>query len=196
MTHPTIQWLRPLAGFLVITLLMFGLFYSLCGVGAGQLFYREQANGSLIVQNGEVRGSYLVAQAFPDTRYFVPRPSAADYEPMAMGASNLALSNPALLTRIKNYTQGIRERLSAGAAQALPADLVTQSGSGIDPDISVQSALVQVPTVAKARQIPAEQLQALISELTQLRQFGLLGEERVNVMQLNTRLDQLGTANH
>lgn len=195
MTTQSIQLVRPLAGFVIITLFVFGLFYSLCGVGAGQLLYREQANGSLIVQGGEVRGSYLVAQAFPDTRYFVPRPSAAAYDPMAVGASNLALSNPALLARIQKDKGDLVDRLSLDKTQDLPADLLTQSGSGIDPDISVQSALVQVPAVAKARQISVQRLQALISELTQHRQFGLLGEERVNVMQLNTRLDQLGTAN-
>ncbi|GLR27084.1 potassium-transporting ATPase subunit KdpC [Limnobacter litoralis] len=191
MKSATIELVRPVIGLLIVTLGVFGLVYTLCGTGAGQLLYREQANGSLIIQNGTVRGSYLVAQAFPNQQYFLSRPSAANYDPMTMGASNMALSNPALNARIRKDALDLRARLGLEPKQTIPADLLTESASGIDPDISVESALLQLPAVASARHVSTQRLQSLVSELTQTPQFGLLGEARVNVMQLNTHLDQL-----
>lgn len=191
MKTATIELVRPVIGLLIVTLGVFGLLYTLCGTGAGQLLYREQANGSLIIQNGTVRGSYLVAQAFPNHQYFLPRPSAANYDPMTMGASNMALSNPALNARILKDAVDLRARLGLEPKQTIPADLLTESASGIDPDISVESVMLQLPAVASARHVSTQRLQSLVSELTQTPQFGLLGEARVNVMQLNTHLDQL-----
>lgn len=191
MKTATIELVRPVIGLLIVTLGVFGLLYTLCGTGAGQLLYREQANGSLIIQNGTVRGSYLVAQAFPNQQYFLPRPSAANYDPMNMGASNMALSNPALNARILKDAVDLRARLGLEPKQTIPADLLTESASGIDPDISVESVMLQLPAVASARHVSTQRLQSLVSELTQTPQFGLLGEARVNVMQLNTHLDQL-----
>lgn len=191
MKTATIELVRPVIGLLIVTLGVFGLLYTLCGTGAGQLLYREQANGSLIIQNGTVRGSYLVAQAFPNQQYFLPRPSAANYDPMTMGASNMALSNPALNARILKDAVDLRARLGLEPKQTIPADLLTESASGIDPDISVESVMLQLPAVASARHVSTQRLQSLVSELTQTPQFGLLGEARVNVMQLNTHLDQL-----
>ncbi|WP_288108922.1 potassium-transporting ATPase subunit KdpC [Limnobacter sp.] len=191
MKSATIELVRPVIGLLIVTLGVFGLLYTLCGTGAGQLLYREQANGSLIIQNGAVRGSYLVAQAFPNQQYFLPRPSAANYDPMTMGASNMALSNPALNARILKDAVDLRARLGLEPKQTIPADLLSESASGIDPDISVESVMLQLPAVARARHVSTQRLQSLVSELTQTPQFGLLGEARVNVMQLNTHLDQL-----
>lgn len=191
MKSATIELVRPVIGLLIVTLGVFGLLYTLCGTGAGQLLYREQANGSLIIQNGTVRGSYLVAQAFPNQQYFLPRPSAANYDPMTMGASNMALSNPALNARILKDAVDLRARLRLEPEQTIPADLLSESASGIDPDISVESVMLQLPAVARARHVSTQRLQSLVSELTQTPQFGLLGEARVNVMQLNTHLDQL-----
>ena len=143
------------------------------------------------MENDQVLGSGLVAQPFVQAQYFHPRPSASNYDPMAMAGSNLARTNPVL-------HQAVEERLNKIAAQEqiekskIPADLVTASGSGIDPEISMQSAFIQVKRVANARQISEQEVVKLVQQYTVQPTFGILGEARVNVLELNLALDQIG----
>ena len=155
------------------------------------MIFPHQANGSLIVEKDRVVGSSLVAQPFVQAQYFQSRPSASNYDPMAMAGSNMARTNPAL-------HQAVDERLNQIAAQEqiekskIPADLVTASGSGIDPEISVQSALIQVKRVAQARQISEQDVLKLVQQHTVQPTLGILGAERVNVLELNLALDHIG----
>ncbi|MFT8275732.1 potassium-transporting ATPase subunit KdpC [Kerstersia gyiorum] len=167
-----------------------GLLYPLAGVGLGQALFPQAANGSLLARDGVIVGSALVAQPFHGAEYFHPRPSAAGYDPLAAAGSNQARSNPALQERLD------AARLAAAAREQIPpadvpADLITQSGSGLDPHISPQAAAVQVYRVARARGVMAEHVQALLARQLEPRQFGLLGQPRVNVLALNLALDRL-----
>lgn len=180
---------RPAVGLAAVALLLFGLAYSMAGVGLGQLLFPAQANGSLLVQDGRVVGSALVAQPFTDARYFAPRPSAAAYDPMAASGSNQARSNPALAERIAAETQAVAQREGI-APEAVPADLVTQSASGVDPDISPASAEVQIARVARARGVPPAAVRSLVERHTAPPTLGVLGEARVNVLALNLALDR------
>lgn len=174
----------------IVTTILFGLLYPLAVTGLGQLLFRGQANGGWVVRNGQVIGSRLIAQPFSSDRYFHPRPSAAGtgYDPVAAGgsASNLGPTSRQLADRVKGDVEKLRAE-NAGAA--IPVDLVTTSASGLDPDISPAAADFQIPRVARARGIPAEQLRSLVAKHTQGRQFGFLGEPRVNVLELNLDLD-------
>lgn len=182
---------RASIGLSIVALGLCGFIYSLVSTGLGQVIFPDQANGSLIVQNDRVMGSSLVAQPFVQAQYFHPRPSAANYNPMAMAGSNLARTNPAL-------HQAVGERLNQISAQEqietskISADLVTASGSGIDPDIGVQSALIQIKRIAQARQISEQEVLHLVKQHTIQPTFGILGVERVNVLELNLALDQIG----
>ncbi|MBN6150020.1 potassium-transporting ATPase subunit KdpC [Xanthomonas sp. AmX2] len=167
------------------------LYSLLATVLAGALF-PAQANGSLLERDGRVRGSALVAQPFAAPGYFQPRPSAAKFDPMAAAGSNQARSNPELQQRIADARASVAARDGVAPAQ-VPDDLLTQSGSGLDPDISVAAAQQQVARVAKARGLPAERVAALVAAHTQDRQFGVLGQPRVNVLVLNLALDGAGT---
>jgi K+-transporting ATPase ATPase C chain len=177
-----------------LTIVALGLcgFVQCCGNRARTSFFDQQANGSLIVENDRVVGSKLVAQPFVQAQYFHPRPSAANYDPMAMAGSNMARTNPDL-------HKAVEERLNKIAIQdhieksAIPADLVTASGSGIDPEISVQSAMIQVKRIAKARHLPEQDVLRLLQENSIQPTFGILGQARVNVLELNLALDQIGT---
>ncbi|WP_371183212.1 potassium-transporting ATPase subunit KdpC [Xanthomonas sacchari] len=163
------------------------LYSLLATVLAGALF-PEQANGSLRSHDGRVVGSVLVAQPFAAAGYFQPRPSGAKYDPMSAAGSNQARSNPDLRKRLDDTRQVVAAREGIDPAQ-VPDDLITQSGSGMDPDISVDAAHIQVARVAAARGLPPQTVAALVAAQTQPRQFGVLGEPRVNVLALNLALD-------
>ena len=174
--------------FALLVLLCFGLLYSLVGTALGRLAFPWQATGSLAMQDGQARGSTLVAQPFADARYFQPRPSAANYDPMAAAGSNQARSNPDLRKRIAETAAAVAARDGIALAE-VPAELTTQSGGGLDPHLSPRAAQVQVARVAKARGLSAAEVDAMVVAHTQPRQFGLLGEPRVNVLELNLALD-------
>ncbi|MBP3972985.1 potassium-transporting ATPase subunit KdpC [Pseudoxanthomonas spadix] len=184
--------LRGAIGLAAISLVGFGLLYSLAGVGLGQALFPSKANGSLIERDGKVVGSSLVAQPFADARYFQPRPSAAGYDPMAVAGSNQARTNPDMRKRIDQALTGAAQRNGVDPS-AVAGDLVTQSGGGIDPHISPQAAALQADRVARARGFGRDQIQGLIARHTENKQLGLLGQPRVNVLELNLALDDLAS---
>ena len=182
--------LRAAMFFMAVVLLGFGLLYSLVGALLGGIAFPQAASGSMIERDGKAVGSALVAQPFGDARYFQPRPSAANYDPMAAAGSNMARSNPDLRKRLDDTIAAVAARDGIDPAQ-VPSDLATQSGSGMDPDISPESARLQVARVAKARGIPSGQVDALVTAHVQGPQFGVLGQPRVNVLELNLALDAM-----
>ena len=184
------QHLRVAILMTLVTTVLFGLLYPLAVTGLSQLFFPAQANGGMIVQHGQVVGSRLIGQPFSSAWYFHPRPSGAGtgYDPVAPGggASNLGPTNRQLADRVK----GDVEKLHAeNPSAAIPVDLVTTSGSGLDPEISPAAAEFQIPRVARERHMSESDLHALVAKQTLGRQFGLLGEPRVNVVELNLDLD-------
>ena len=174
--------------FALVILLGMGLVYSLVGTAMGRSLFPPQATGSIISLDGAQVGSLLIAQPFTEARYFQPRPSAASYNPMSAAGSNHARTNPDLRKRIDEATVAVAAR-DGIAVQNVPGDLVTQSGGGLDPHISPAGARVQIARVAQARGIDVRQVEALVAVHTQGRQFGLLGQPRVNVLELNLALD-------
>ena len=180
----------PAIRFSIIAILAVGLSWPMVATLSGGLLFPDQANGSLIMRDGKVVGSSLVAQNFVSDRYFQSRPSAANYDPRALAGSNLAPTNPALRERIVESSKAVAARENI-AANTIPVDMVTASGSGIDPHISPESARVQLARVAKARGLTAEQVQSIVDANTQLSTFGVLGQARVNVLQLNLALDAI-----
>jgi K+-transporting ATPase ATPase C chain len=185
--HPL--WGTSIRFTLAVTLL-FGIIYPLAVTGIAKVLFPHQATGSLTERNGQVIGSELLAQGFTSDRYFHPRPSAAGtgYDATASGGSNLAQSNSKLVARM----QGDIDKLSReNPAVPVPIDLVTTSGSGLDPDITPDAAYFQAPRIARARRFTEQQVRQLIAEHITGRQFGILGEPRVNVLALNLALDNL-----
>jgi potassium-transporting ATPase KdpC subunit len=174
----------------VVTTIIFGLLYPLAVTGLGQLFFPKQANGSMLTKGGEVIGSRLIGQPFTADWYFHPRPSGAGtgYDPVSPsgGASNLGPTNHQLTDRVKADVEKLH---AENPGTPIPVDLVTTSGSGLDPDISPASAEFQIPRVARARHISETDLRTLVARYTTPRQFGILGEPRVNVLELNIALD-------
>lgn len=181
--------LRASLVFAAVILLGFGLLYSLAGTALGRVLFPRQATGSIVTVDGQARGSALVAQPFADARYFQPRPSAAGYDPMAAAGSNLARTNPDLRKRIDELTQAVATREGIAPTQ-VPAELVTQSGSGLDPHLSPRGAQVQIARVARARGLPETEVAALVAAHTGPATFGVLGMPRVNVLELNLALDR------
>lgn len=181
--------LRPAIGLAFATLLLFGLGYALLATGIGRALFPHQAQGSLVERDGVVVGSALVAQPFADDRYFTPRPSAASYDPMALAGSNQARTNPDLRTAIDEGVAAVAAREGIDPA-AVPGDLVTRSGGGIDPHVSPEGARVQVARVAAARGLAPDAVQAIVDAHTEAPTFGLLGAPRVNVLLLNLALDE------
>ena len=182
--------LLPAIRFSIIAILVVGLSYPIVATLIGGMLFPHQANGSLIMRDGKAVGSSLVAQSFVGDRYFQSRPSAAKYDPRALTGSNLASTNPALRERMLESSKAIAARENI-AANTIPVDMVTASGSGIDPHISPESARVQSARVAKSRVLTAAQVQAAIDANTEMPTFGVLGQARVNVLQLNLALDAI-----
>jgi K+-transporting ATPase ATPase C chain len=182
----------------VALVIITGLIYPFVVTGAAQLLFKDRADGSFIERDGVVVGSKYIAQVFTQDQYFSGRISAAGateenpngYDALASGASNLGPTNQVLIDRVQASIEAIAEREAVEPSQ-IPADAVYASGSGLDPDISPEYAAIQIPRVARARGISEEQVRALVREHTSGRQFGILGEPRVNVLKLNLALDEL-----
>ena len=176
---------------MIVTAVLLGILYPLAMTGLAQVLFPHQANGSLVKQNGRVIGSSLIAQAFTSAKYFQPRPSAAGngYNAMDSSPSNLGPTSKALIQQVR---AAVRRQLAQDPGLRLgkiPVDMVTTSGSGLDPDITVANARAQAPRVASARSMALQRVLALIAQHTTGRQFGFLGEPRVNVLELNLALD-------
>jgi K+-transporting ATPase ATPase C chain len=184
--------LQSLCVLLLLSILT-GIVYPLAITGIAQLCCARQAGGSLLVQQGRVVGSSLMAQPFTEDKYFWPRPSATSpdpYDGVASGGSNLGPTNPAQIDAVKQNLQTLQQADPSNTLP-VPVDLVTASGSGLDPDISPAAADYQVARVARARGLESSRVRQLVAEHTDLRQWGLLGEPRVNVLELNLALDGL-----
>ena len=194
--------IRPAIVVLVALTLITGLAYPLAMTGIAKVLLPRQAEGSLIERDGKVIGSMLIGQDFTSDKYFHGRPSAtvapdpndstktvpAPYNAANSGGSNLGPSNKALVDRVQSQIDALKKE---NASAPVPIDLVTTSGSGLDPDLSPEGAYFQVPRVAKARNLPEAKVRQLISDHIQERFLGILGEPRVNVLQLNIALDSL-----
>lgn len=170
--------------------ILLGLIYPLVVTGLAQLFFRDKANGQLIVKNGETIGSRIIAQPFTSEKYFHPRASAAGngYDAANSGGTNLAPTNQKLIDRVRADAKTLHEE---NPSLPIPADLITTSASGLDPEISPAAAEFQIPRVARARGVSESAIRDLVQQHTRQRDLGLLGEPRVNVLELNLALDGL-----
>jgi|SRR6516164_8621998 K+-transporting ATPase ATPase C chain len=174
--------------FTLVTTVIFGVVYPLAVTGLSQLLFPWKANGELIERNGRLVGSRIIGQVFTGPQYFHSRPSNAGtgYDPTASGGSNLAPTNKALIQRVAGDVQAVE---TDDPSKPVPIDLVTQSGSGLDPDISPAAAEYQIARVAQARQMNQQAVREFVKRHTSGRDIGFLGEPRVNVLELNLDLD-------
>jgi K+-transporting ATPase ATPase C chain len=186
----TLQSIRML----IVMTLITGVAYPLVVTGIAQVVFRHQANGSLIEKDGKVLGSELIGQPFSDPKYFWSRASATSPQPYngaASSGSNQGATNPALKEAVEGRVKALRDA-GGDKSQPVPVDLVTASGSGLDPHISPAAAEYQIARVAKARNMPEDKVRELVRQYTEGRQLGILGEPRVNVLTLNLALDAAG----
>ena len=186
--------LRPAVVMTILFAIVLGILYPLAMTGIGQALFPGQANGSLVRDPaGRVIGSTVVGQAFVSERYFQTRPSAAGkgYDGLASSGSNLGPTSQALVDRTK---ADIATRRAQGIAGPVPADLVTASGSGLDPDLSLASALAQAPRIARMRNMDEAEVRRLVVTHTDHALLGILGEDRVNVLAINQALDRIGAS--
>jgi K+-transporting ATPase ATPase C chain len=176
--------------FTLVTTVIFGVLYPLAVTGLAQVLFHDRANGQLIEKDGKLVGSRIIGQAFTGSGYFHSRPSSAGtgYDATASGGSNLAPTNKNLIERVKADAQKLH---AENPDAAIPIDLVTTSGSGLDPDISPEAAEFQIPRIAHSRNLKQDDLRALVQKHTKGRDLGFLGEPRVNVLGLNLELDSL-----
>jgi potassium-transporting ATPase KdpC subunit len=196
-----VKELRPAIVMVILFTVLTGLAYPLAMTGVAQVLFHAQANGSLVERDGKVVGSTLIGQPFSDAKYFHGRPSAttdtdpndstktvaAPYNAQNSSGSNLGPTSKALIDRVKEDA----DKLKVENPKVIPVDLVTTSASGLDPDITPAAAAFQVPRVAKARNLPESTVTDLVARFTQGRTFGIIGEPRVNVLELNMALDAL-----
>lgn len=176
--------LRPAVALLLLFTVLTGILYPLALTGAAQVIFPDPANGSQVVRNGVVVGSRLIGQNWTGDRYFHGRPSAVNYDASTSSGSNLGPSSGTLVSQLDDRTKAL-------GGTDIPADLVTASGSGLDPDVSPAGALFQVPRVARARGLGEAALRRLVAAHTEGPELGILGEPRVNVLDLNLALDEL-----
>ncbi|MCX5917085.1 MAG: potassium-transporting ATPase subunit KdpC [Deltaproteobacteria bacterium] len=185
--------LRPVFMVFLLLTVVTGIIYPLLVTWVAQLAFPEKANGSLIRKEGGYAGSELIGQPFDDPKYFWGRPSATPdfpYNSASSSGSNLGPSNPSLVEAVKARVEAF-QKADPGNHSSIPVDLVTSSGSGLDPHISPAAALFQAPRVARVRGLSEDQVRRLVDEFTEPRQWGFLGEPRVNVLKLNLALDRL-----
>lgn len=185
-----LKQIRPAMLMMLVMTLMTGIAYPLAVTAIARLAFPHQAGGSMLVLNGKIVGSDLIGQSFVGPRYFHSRPSAAGsgYDAVLSGGSNLGPTSKTLVDRIKTASDDLRRE---NPRLPVPVDLVTTSGSGLDPHISPAAAEFQIPRVAKARSLPDDRVRLVVRQHTEARQLGMLGEPSVNVLQLNLALDSL-----
>jgi len=179
-------------GFTLLT----GLVYPLLMTGIIQIALPEQASGSLIVVNGSVVGSELIGQNFTSPGYFHGRPSAVNYAGNGSGASNFGPTNKNLMEQVSQRISEVRAENNLSSNATVPSELVLASASGLDPHISMEGAMLQVPRVANARGIPESEVKVLVYQHIEPAQFGIMGQERVNVLNLNLALNELNRSGH
>lgn len=174
----------------IVTTVLLGLTYPLAMTAVSQLLFRDKANGQLIVRDGTVIGSRIIGQPFTGAGYFHSRPSAAGsgYDAANSGGTNLGPTNQKLIDRVRQNSASLQQE---NPNAPVPIDLVTTSASGLDPDVTPAAAYFQVPRVARERHLNEEQVELLVQAHIEPRQFGILGESRVNVLELNLALDRL-----
>ncbi len=174
----------------IVTTALLGLIYPLAMTAVSQLLFRDKANGQLIVRDGNVIGSRIIGQPFTGPGYFHSRPSAAGsgYDAANSGGTNLGPTNQKLIDRVRQNSASLQQE---NPNAPVPIDLVTTSASGLDPDVTPAAAYFQVPRVARERHLNEEQVELLVQAHIEPRQFGILGESRVNVLELNLALDRL-----
>jgi potassium-transporting ATPase KdpC subunit len=174
----------------LLLMILCGLIYPLATTGVSQLLFHKQAEGSLVIRNGKVQGSELLSQGFNSPQWFHPRASAAKYDPTASAATNAAVASKEYIKTVEENVENLKNE-NKNISNRIPADLVTTSGSGFDPDLSPEAAKAQAPRIAQAKGISQDRLLSLINKHTKGRSLGIFGEPRVNVLELNIALQSI-----